>query len=85
MNEDQLRAWLKERGVEDEAINAIVRTSNEVRDLYADLVKIGGAIDHESWLEEIASTGRGFGYNQVVRFILGIACALGAFYENEDK
>jgi hypothetical protein len=85
MNEQQFRDWLKERGCDEETVGAIVRTSNTIKKLYADQVKIGAAIDHEWWLAEVIDSVRGTDKQQVIYVLLYMNGAFEAYLEEEKE
>lgn len=52
MDTQDLRKWLTDRKATSEQIEMIVDASDRIEKSYADLVKMGGAIEHSHWLWE---------------------------------
>lgn len=84
MNNDQLKVWLDERGLSVEAVNAVVQMADQIKELYRESTEIGAAMDHEDFLEEISTTGRGSDLDEVVWFLLGLCGAPIAFLESME-
>lgn len=84
MDEQHFRIWLAQRRVDEETINAIVEQSNFIQKTYADLATMGGAIDHEWWLDGLTSSVRGDDRNQVIWVLIGMTGALMSYLENGE-
>jgi len=85
VDESGFRAWLIERGVEKDAAEAIVDESAKIEKLYADQVRMGASLDHETWLDYLTRSSRGDANNQVLWVLSGMIGAFRAFQEIEDK
>jgi hypothetical protein len=72
MDNDQFKAWLAERGSQQEQIDVIVSQTDRIKDLYKDLVAIGGAIGHEEWLAENMSNSNISDRDQLIWFLIGV-------------
>lgn len=83
MDNEELRSWLMERGLTAEATTGVVNQADEIKEMYAGLVGVGGAIGHEEWLGEITTTGHeNDPLDQVVWFLLGLTASVISLVED---
>lgn len=81
MTNYQLVVWLEARGVSQEAIIQVVKAADKIEEIWRESTQIGAAVNHEDWLEEQTSVGRGSDMDKVVWFMLGMIAAPISFIE----
>lgn len=81
MNNEQLTAWLVERGLSEEAVDSVIQTTDQIKELYRESVVIGAALNHEDWIYEISTIGRSGAVDDVVWFLLALTTSVLQFYD----
>ena len=83
MDEAQFRAWLEQRNIDEVMVNTIIADIIKLKELYSDQVRVGAALDHETWLDDLTSSARGDHFHQVLWVVSGLTGALVALIEQD--
>lgn len=81
MTNAQLVSWLQDRGVSEEAITGVIGAADQIKEIFRESAEIGAAVNHEDWLEEQTTIGRGSDMDKVVWFMIGMINAPISFIE----